>query len=300
MKLKRYKRLLAGVMVGALSVTALTGCGAVSETSPASVVEEATQEVTTEKVAPEIVVGENNVKKETAESETANSETSTATSDGATSDTTEAVEAETETDTAFVTDCGFDKDFNKVDELTSDGAIKVLVKTSKAIQNKDYHSFVQYTNIGDIMRLSDDKNSRPLTDDEIIVRLESGGFDLEGLDGLDEYAQELKEAGEISAEDFEDCVRMTEAELSELNSFFDNDELFATTNFKPHYTDGWKLSPKMNEEVNSQYENADMSGFLSDISKLYVLKDTQGEWKMDVGLHYVIILYSMMADSASE
>ena len=292
--MKKYKLLIAGMAIGALSLTTLSGCGNVTEEPATSVTEETVTEETT-KPAPEIIVGDDKVRENSSgDSSETDSETENET-ETATDDSSSEIVIDT-SENLHVTDCGFDEGFNKTDELTSDGAIKVILKTTEAIKDKDYYKMIQYTNIGDIMRLSDDKNQRPMTDEEIIVQLEANGF---SMDGLSQYANELEQADEVSADDFEDCVRMTDAEIAELNSFFSNEELFGTSNFKPHYTDGWKLSPKVDKEtLNSMTQGSeDMSGFISELSKFYVLKDTQGEWKMDIGLHYVIALYSMMADS---
>lgn len=293
--MKKYKLLIAGMAIGALSLTMLSGCGNVTEEPAASVTEETVVEETA-KPAPEIIVGDDKVRENSSGDSSKTDSVAETEAETTVDDSSSETDAESTSEDFHVTNCGFDEGFNKTDELTSDGAIKVILKTTEAIKDEDYHKMIQYTNIGDIMRLSDDKNQRPMTDEEIIVQLEANGFN---MDGLSQYADELEQADEVSADDFEDCVRMTEAEIAELNSFFSNEELFGTSNFKPYYTDGWKLSPKVDKEaLNSIAQGSeDMSGFISELSKFYVLKDTQGEWKMDIGLHYVIALYSMMADS---
>lgn len=291
------KKMLAMSLIASLMLCPLCSCGMDEQASDAANAdaESGTTSIqTTVKKVPEIIVGESKVKANTVESvsETASVESvtaSTAESDSGTNEVTSVPEMQNSASDVTVQELATDM------TLSPDEAKEYIIRTVDALKHKDYESAMRWCNFGDVIRLSDKTNQRPMTDDEIVTKLKYGNYD---MSEFDESIRELEQAGDLKASDFGEPVPMTEEELKELNDFLQG-ELFKDSNFRPQYKNGWKIPTAAGDAQQAAEERLKEHGEnYESLAYLYILEDSTGEWRMDIGLNYTKVMYNAIHSKA--
>lgn len=291
------KKMLAMSLIASLMLCPLCSCGMDEQASDAASAdaESGTTSVqTTVKKVPEIIVGESKVKANVDEpiSETASMESVTALSAESNSGITEVTSVpEMRNSASDVTVQELAADM----ALSPDEAREYIIRTVDALKHKDYESAMRWCNFGDVIRLSDKTNQRPMTDDEIVTKLKYGNYD---MSEFDESIRELEQAGDLKASDFGEPVPMTEEELKELNDFLQG-ELFKDSNFRPQYKNGWKIPTAAGDAQQATEERLKEYGEnYESLAYLYILEDSTGEWRMDIGLNYAKVMYNAIHSKA--
>lgn len=290
-------RVFAAIIVASTILQSFCSCGTDNKTAVSTTKEQVqtTDKIVNEQVQTtdtklEIVVGEEKIEHNT--SKTTETEITTVLKSETTDKTyekSEDITTETETSESMQTaETNVSEPVQDTSDtdLSAEEAKEYIVRTLECIKNTDYEGIMRWSNCGDIVRLADKTNSRPMTDEEIIVQFKNGKYD---MSEYEESMRAYEQTEELKSSDLGEPVRMNEDELKELNDFIQGD-MFKDSNYKPTYIDGWKIPSVADEAQQAELEQE--IGDFDSLAYMYVLKNSAGEWRYDIALHNIEVIFN--------